>query len=108
MQRMNHFSGMLELCRKKSMARHLSSLAQKLPASYAFAPKTLCLPEQKEALAGELGRGLKKGAWIMKPDAGCQGKGIVLVQTAKQLDAVRFCWNVDRSMSFPISQSAAS
>jgi tubulin polyglutamylase TTLL6/13 len=77
---------MLELCRKKSMARHLGALAARLPRYYAFAPAAFALPEQLGAWRGALRKGR---TWIVKPDAGCQGKGIVLVQTAKQAAQAR-------------------
>lgn len=89
MQKINHFSAMLELCRKRHMARHFAALQRTLPQAYAFCPRTLQLPEQLPALVAELRGGGRKGAaWIVKPDAGCQGRGIVLVQTAKQARAV--------------------
>lgn len=88
MQKINHFSGMLELCRKKSMARHLSAMAARLPHLFDFFPKTFQLPEQAAALRADIKAGSKRRAWIIKPDAGCQGRGISLIQTGKQADKV--------------------
>lgn len=38
-QRINHFHGMLELCRKNSMARNLSRIRKELPYSFNFFPR---------------------------------------------------------------------
>ena len=45
LQKINHFTGMLEICRKKALARNLRRIAAKLPASFDFAPQTFVLPE---------------------------------------------------------------
>lgn len=87
-QKINHFCGMLELCRKKNMARHMSQMAARLPKLYGFIPRTYQLPEDTMELQRDV-RACKKGkTWILKPDAGCQGRGIVLVQKSKQLEEV--------------------
>ena len=51
LQKINHFTGMLEICRKKALARNLRRVAAKLPASFDFAPQTFVLPEELEAFA---------------------------------------------------------
>ena len=102
LQKINHFTGMLEICRKKALARNLRRVAAKLPASFDFAPQTFVLPEELEAFSdavkGNRASVARKGAdgkkkksaktrattFILKPDAGCQGKGITLVQTEAQ------------------------
>ena len=103
LQQINHFTGMLEICRKKALARNLRRVAAKLPASFDFAPQSFVLPEELEAFSdavkgnrasaarkGEISGKKKKSAksrattFILKPDAGCQGKGITLVQTEAQ------------------------
>ena len=102
LQKINHFTGMLEICRKKALARNLRRVAAKLPASFDFAPQTFVLPEELEAFSdavkGNRASAARKGAdrkkkksaktrattFILKPDAGCQGKGITLVQTEAQ------------------------
>ena len=103
LQKINHFTGMLEICRKKALARNLRRIAAKLPASFDFAPQTFVLPEELEAFADAVksnrARAARKGkdgkkkaarratTFILKPDAGCQGKGITLVQTEAQAQA---------------------
>ena len=69
-QKINHFCGMLELCRKKNMARHMSQMAARLPKLYGFIPRTYQLPEDTMELQRDV-RACKKGkTWILKPDAG--------------------------------------
>ena len=76
LQKLNHFTGMLDLCRKRSLARSIAIMAQHMPQHYAFCPRTFVLPEQ----AGELGAELKaqrghkrqRRTYIVKPDSGCQ------------------------------------
>eukprot|EP00879_Flechtneria_rotunda_P022225 GHRR01023450.1.p1 GENE.GHRR01023450.1~~GHRR01023450.1.p1 ORF type:complete len:316 (+),score=110.27 GHRR01023450.1:577-1524(+) len=82
-QRINHFHGMLELCRKRAMARSLSALAAAaapLGISYDFCPYTWQLPGQMTAFLAAAKAAGKKATFIVKPDAGCQGKGIKLVK----------------------------
>jgi tubulin polyglutamylase TTLL6/13 len=84
MQKINHFCGMLELCRKKSMASHMSQMAARLPQLYTFMPMTFQLPEDWADFQAEIKTGRRGRCWIIKPDSGCQGRGIFLVQTRKQ------------------------
>lgn len=54
-QKVNHFYGMLELCRKKQLARNLAAMAAEAPHEYTdLAPRAFQLPEQRAALAAEL------------------------------------------------------
>lgn len=71
LQKLNHFSGMLDLCRKKGLARCLAGMARLFPSQYAFAPRTYVLPDQLAELQTDL-RGKKKRTIILKPDSGCQ------------------------------------
>lgn len=87
-QKLNHFPGMLEIARKKSLARSLSRMAAVFPTHYDFHPRTYLLPEAMEAFLAEFGGGSKggggKGAgkggregrtFIMKLDNGSQVRG---------------------------------
>ena len=54
-QKVNHFHGMLEICRKKPLARNLTAMAEVEPEEYQdIAPRSFQLPEQRAALAAEL------------------------------------------------------
>lgn len=79
-QKINHFPGMLELCRKRSLARHLQRMQAQLPYEYAFFPTTFFLPEDTHEFVNSLPAvaGKKKRTYIVKPDAGARGKGISL------------------------------
>ncbi|KAF5836848.1 tubulin-tyrosine ligase family-domain-containing protein [Dunaliella salina] len=83
-QKINHFNGMLELCRKKNMARNLSKMCKLFPEHYDFMPRTFSLPIDMQELMSDVRARGKKQIYILKPDAGCQGKGIKLVQGGKE------------------------
>ncbi|KAK3235051.1 hypothetical protein CYMTET_54723 [Cymbomonas tetramitiformis] len=82
-QKINHFTGMLEICRKKSLAKNMLKMSKLFADEFKFIPKSFILPaEAPEFLAQFSSK--KKKTFIIKPDGGCQGKGIVLVQAAEQ------------------------
>eukprot|EP00249_Psilotum_nudum_P013413 c24316_g1_i2 orf=397-2796(-) len=83
-QRVNHFLGMLQICRKKSLARHLSNMRRMFPAEYKFFPQAFILPNQIHDLTACLNSERLK-TYILKPDNGSQGRGVVLVQNADDL-----------------------
>lgn len=90
-QRINHFPGILELARKKGLARTISRLQCAFPALYDFHPRVWQLPEQRSQLLGELAACCARDrprTFILKPDAGCQGRGIRLVQRVEELEAL--------------------
>ncbi|GIL43744.1 hypothetical protein Vafri_1379 [Volvox africanus] len=83
-QKINHFSGMLEICRKRAMARNLMKMARQFPQHFDFFPRTFILPGDKEDFLADVRTRGKKQVYILKPDAGCQGRGIRLVQGGKE------------------------
>ena len=66
---------MLQLCRKRPMALHLSAMARAEPAHYSFVPATFCVPGDEAALLEDAAARGRKQAYIIKPDAGCQVGG---------------------------------
>ncbi|KAF2896088.1 hypothetical protein ILUMI_10086 [Ignelater luminosus] len=83
-QRINHFPGMLEICRKDLLARNLNRMQRLFPKDYNFFPKTWCLPaDLGEALS--YSRLRKNKTFIMKPDAGSQGRGIFITKNLKDI-----------------------
>ncbi|QDZ21369.1 Tubulin-tyrosine ligase/tubulin polyglutamylase [Chloropicon primus] len=97
-QKINHFSGMLEICRKKSLCRNIANMSKKSSQEYNFVPRSFMLPEGLDDLLSYLNtknrKGKKPTTFILKPDNGCQGKGIRLLQTAKDVhNAVEYCEN---------------
>eukprot|EP00899_Mesostigma_viride_P008762 jgi/Mesvir1/17888/Mv12960-RA.1 len=100
-QRINHFPGMLEICRKCTLARHLKKIATQCPKQYTFFPRTWTMPEDWEELRERLRRKKRAAAegaeggggqgandrasteptvYIVKPSAGAMGRGIYLAQ----------------------------
>lgn len=85
-QKINHFAGMLEICRKKSLAKNLGRMLKAAPDDYGFAPQSFQLPAEMDDLLAQFERGKRK-TYILKPDAGCQGKGITLAQSASAVES---------------------
>ena len=86
-QKINHFTGMLEICRKKQLAKNLARMAAAFPDEFTFAPETFVLPAEMDAFAEQFrssAGGKRRRTFILKPDAGCQGKGIALCQNIDQ------------------------
>jgi len=80
-QKINHFTGMLEICRKKALAKNIGAMTKAFPDQYNFVPRSWILPEQKADFLSQFG-GKRSKTFILKPDSGCQGKGIHMVQSA--------------------------
>ena len=101
LQKLNHFTGMLDLCRKRSLARSIATMAQHMPQHYAFCPRTFVLPEQ----AGELGAELKaqrghkrqRRTYIVKPDSGCQVLTCAAWARDQQSDVTQKCISLFRA-----------
>ncbi|XP_015177125.1 PREDICTED: tubulin polyglutamylase TTLL13P-like [Polistes dominula] len=83
-QKINHFPGMTEICRKDLLARNLNRMFKLFPKDYNFFPKTWCFPaDHGEAIAySKLHR---SKTFIIKPDTGCQGRGIYLTRSLKDV-----------------------
>ncbi|CAL8069670.1 unnamed protein product [Calicophoron daubneyi] len=83
-QKINHFPGMSEICRKDSLARNFNRMSKAFPKEYNFFPKTWCLPSEWSELQN-YARRRKSRTYILKPDTGCQGKGIFITRSAKDI-----------------------
>ncbi|CAG9769236.1 unnamed protein product [Ceutorhynchus assimilis] len=83
-QKINHFPGMLEICRKDLLARNLTRMQRMFPRDYNFFPKTWCFP-------ADLGDAInyskirRNKTFILKPDAGSQGRGIIITKSLKDI-----------------------
>lgn len=78
-QRSNHFPSMHLLCRKGHLGLTLGRMRKHFPTHYSFFPRTWSMRSEKGQFArmfAEL-QGVRK-VFILKPNAGCQGRGIVL------------------------------
>ena len=79
-QRINHFPGMTNICRKTRLAQNLELMRQKFPREYSFFPVTFILPHNFAALKSMFVNGRSKQPFIIKPDGAAQGKGIFLTK----------------------------
>jgi len=75
--RVNHFPGMTLLCRKVEGARHLIKLKKLFPDAYSFVPPTYL---DYTEFCNNQANHTKRSWFILKPNTGCQGKGIRLVK----------------------------
>lgn len=82
--RLSALPGMLEICRKDLLARNLNRMLRFFPRDYNFFPKTWCFPaDLGEAIT--YSRLRKNKTFILKPDAGSQGRGIVITKSLKDI-----------------------
>ncbi|KAG9489186.1 hypothetical protein GDO78_005274 [Eleutherodactylus coqui] len=83
-QKINHFPGMSEICRKDLLARNMNRLLKLFPKDYNIFPRTWCLPADYGDLQAYC-RTKKNKTYICKPDSGCQGRGIFLSKNTKDI-----------------------
>ena len=88
-QMINHFPGMPNIARKNRMGQNLNRIAKVFPKEFSFYPRTWSLPSEMSDFRMQFdqttGLGLNNRVFIIKPDAGCQGKGIFLVRSWDQV-----------------------
>ncbi|XP_067570417.1 tubulin polyglutamylase TTLL6 isoform X1 [Pseudorca crassidens] len=84
LQKINHFPGMTEICRKDLLARNMSRMLKIFPKDFHFFPRTWCLPADWGDLQN-YSRSRKNKVYICKPDSGCQGRGIFITRTVKEI-----------------------
>lgn len=83
-QCINHFPGMPNIARKNRMGQALNSMQKVFPKEYSFYPRTWVLPLELPDFRQQFdstGNSLNGKIFIIKPDAGCQGRGIFLTRT---------------------------
>ncbi|XP_006885278.1 PREDICTED: tubulin polyglutamylase TTLL13-like [Elephantulus edwardii] len=83
-QKINHFPGMTEICRKDLLARNLTRMQKLYPAEYNIFPRTWCLPADYGDFQS-YGRQRKTRTYICKPDSGCQGRGIFITRNPREI-----------------------
>ncbi|XP_028930455.1 tubulin polyglutamylase TTLL6 [Ornithorhynchus anatinus] len=83
-QKINHFPGMSEICRKDLLARNMSRMLKLFPKEFHFFPRTWCLPADWGDLQS-YSRSRKCKTYICKPDSSCQGRGIFITRSVKDL-----------------------
>ena len=104
-QKINHFPGMYCLARKNHLGKNLMKLMKQFPEEYSFFPQTWLLPAElsdfrnqfnshvQSGNEGKTGAKAKKKfkTYIVKPEAGCQGRGIYLVRSADEIPYGEHC-----------------
>jgi tubulin polyglutamylase TTLL5 len=79
-QKVNHFPKSTEICRKDCMYKHLARLREVHGAKhFKFLPLTFILPAEMTALQEQMTK-CPDRAWIVKPAASAQGKGIFITR----------------------------
>ena len=84
----NHFPGMSAIAHKVELSKNMDKMSRYLPDIYNFHPKTFIIPNSLRELHDFMLSIPKKSkrTFIVKPDTGCQGRGIKLIQDPKVLD----------------------
>eukprot|EP00064_Thunnus_orientalis_P014102 superscaffoldBa00002407_g14143 len=83
-QKINHFPGMSEICRKDLLARNMNRMLKLFPKDYNIFPRTWCLPADYSDFQAYT-RAKKSKTYICKPDTGCQGKGIFITKSSRDI-----------------------
>ncbi|KAM4642805.1 tubulin polyglutamylase TTLL7 [Discoglossus pictus] len=89
-QRINHFPGMGEICRKDCLSRNMTKMIKCQPHEYSFIPRTWIFPAeytQFQTYVKELKRKRKQKTFIIKPANGAMGHGIYLIRNGEKLQA---------------------
>ncbi|XP_063795044.1 tubulin polyglutamylase TTLL7 isoform X2 [Pseudophryne corroboree] len=89
-QRLNHFPGMGEICRKDCLSRNMTKMIKCQPHEYSFIPRTWIFPAeytQFQNYAKELKKKRKQKTFIIKPANGAMGHGISLIRNGEKLQA---------------------
>jgi len=93
-QRINHFPGMTNIARKGRMAQNLDSMRRQFPKDYAFCPLSFVMPMEATTFREQFdskGKSISNRTFIVKPDAGCQGRGIYLTRKFAEVDTISSC-----------------
>jgi hypothetical protein len=77
-QRTNHFPSMHLLTRKVHLGLTLGRIRKAFPAHYTYVPRTWSLRSEKQQFQRYFNAQTSRKVFILKPNAGCQGRGIIL------------------------------
>lgn len=73
---------MSNVARKNRLAQNLEKMRREFPKEYSFYPRTWVLPLELADFRAQFdSSGRSSRFYIVKPDSGCQGRGIFLTQT---------------------------
>jgi len=102
-QCINHFPGMINIARKTRLAENLVLMKKKFRKHYSFFPSTYILPRDKFLMKKYFEpSGESKDTFIVKPDGGCQGKGIFLTKNYDTIEELRSTHVVQRYIGNPL------
>uniref|UniRef100_A0A1I8PEW1 Uncharacterized protein n=1 Tax=Stomoxys calcitrans TaxID=35570 RepID=A0A1I8PEW1_STOCA len=85
-QQINHFPGMMEICRKDLLSRNLNRMLKMYPKDYKIFPKTWIFPADFGDAMNYANSNNKLKTFIIKPDAGARGRGIWLTNNLKNIN----------------------
>ncbi len=90
-QKLNHFPGIVELCDKLSMFRHLAAMRERMRGrvtdeELAFFPQTYGMPEDAEALRHHMTSHPER-LWVCKPKSGAWGRDVRIVSVPEEIPA---------------------
>ena len=106
-QRINHFPGMSIICKKNELGKLLNHVAPRFPGEFDFYPRTFVLPADvrklelyiKEKQEQNYNMALSNNCkytdpiFIVKPENGCQGRGIFLIKEYADIEAYSSCFS---------------
>jgi len=81
-QIVNRIPNINVLCRKAPFTRIIQVISEFYPSLYSFVPKSYILPFRNTDLVRAISKG--KDRYIIKPDSGSLGQGIVIVEPGEQ------------------------
>jgi len=91
-QRINHFPGMTNIARKSRLAQNLDFMRRQFPKDFTFYPRSFVLPHEVNGFRDQFdAKGRSKKTFIIKPDSGCQGRGIHLTRKLNNVDTTASC-----------------
>jgi len=93
-QKVNHFAGMGEICRKDSLARNIWRIQRICPKDFNFVPQSWILPGEYAMFQfhhRELKKKKRSKTYIRKPVNGAMGHGIWLTRNADKIQANDTC-----------------
>ncbi|XP_023163519.1 tubulin polyglutamylase TTLL13 isoform X2 [Drosophila hydei] len=80
-QQINHFPGMIEICRKDLLSRNLNRMLKMFPGDYRIFPKTWLLPTDTYDVSVYASK--HRRTFILKPYSSGQGRGIWLTNNLR-------------------------
>ncbi len=102
-QRINHFPGMVNIARKTRLAENLEMMKKEFEEEYDFFPTTFVVPRDLASLKDFFGvSGRSKHTFIVKPDGGCQGKGIFLTKSLEAIEEMKTTHVAQRYIPNPL------